>query len=210
MIARITLMILIRLIKKPNLGAFMKRITLLSLVTLLSATVQAAPETYTIDGNHTLPQFSYSHFGYSTQLSRFDKTSGKIIIDRKAKSGSVEVTIDTTSVNTGSTLFNEHIQGEDFLDTAKYPTATFISNKLKFKGDTLVAVDGTLTLKGISKPVMLKVTSFQCMLHPILKKDACGANATTVVKRTEFNMGKYAPNVGDEVTITLPVEATKD
>lgn len=188
----------------------MKRMTMLPLIVLFSTATLAAPETYTIDENHTLPRFSYSHFGYSTQLSRFDKTSGKIIIDRQAKSGSVEVTIDTTSVNTGSTLFNEHIQGEDFLDTAKYPTATFISNKFKFKHDKLVSVDGNLTLKGISKPVTLNVTSFHCMPHPILKKDACGANATTVIKRTEFNMGKYAPNVSDEVTLTIPVEATKD
>ena len=187
----------------------MKRITLLSLIAAFSTGALAAPETYTIDGTHTLPRFSYSHFGYSTQLSRFDKTSGKIVLDRQAKTGSVEVTIDTTSVDTGYPLFNEHIQGEDFLDTAKYPTATFISNKLKFEGESLVAVDGTLTLKGISKPVTLTVTSFQCMPHPILKKDACGANATTVVKRTDFNMGKYAPNVGDDVTLTIPVEAVK-
>jgi polyisoprenoid-binding protein YceI len=188
----------------------MKRLTLLSLVATFSTAVLAAPETYIIDGTHTLPRFSYSHFGYSTQLSRFDKTSGKIVLDRQAKSGSVDVTVDTTSVNTGSSLFNEHIQGVDFLDTAKYPTATFISDKLNFTGEQLASVDGTLTLKGISKPVTLTVTSFQCMPHPMLKKDACGATATTVVKRTEFNMGKYAPNVGDEVTITIPVEAVKE
>ena len=188
----------------------MKRITLLILIAAFSTTALAAPETYTIDGTHTLPRFSYSHFGYSTQLSRFDKTSGKIVLDRQAKTGSVEVTIDTTSVDTGYPLFNEHIQGEDFLHTAKYPKATFISNKLTFEGENLVAVDGTLTLKGISKPVTLTVTSFQCMPHPMLKKDACGANATTVVKRTDFNMGKYAPNVGDDVTLTIPVEAVKE
>lgn len=188
----------------------MKRITLLSLIAAFSSTTLAAPETYVIDGPHTLPRFSYSHLGYSTQLSRFDKTSGKIVLDRQAKTGSVEVTIDTTSVNTGYPLFNEHIQGEDFLHTAKYPKATFISNKLTFEGENLVAVDGTLTLKGISKPVTLTVTSFQCMPHPMLKKDACGANAGTVVKRTDFNMGKYAPNVGDDVTITIPVEAVKE
>jgi polyisoprenoid-binding protein YceI len=188
----------------------MKRISLLSLIAACSSTALAVPETYIIDGTHTLPRFSYSHFGYSTQLSRFDKTSGKIVLDRQAKTGSVEVTIDTLSVNTGYPLFNEHIQGEDFLHTAKYPTATFTSNKLTFEGENLVAVDGTLTLKGISKPLTLTVTSFQCMPHPILKKDACGANATTVVKRTDFNMGKYAPNVGDDVTITIPVEAVKE
>lgn len=188
----------------------MKYLALLSLATTFSSLAMAAPETYLLDSNHTLPRFSYSHFGYSTQLSRFDKASGKIVIDRQAKTGSVEVSVDTTSVNTGSTLFNKHIQGKDFLDTAQYPTATFKSSQLKFEDDKLVSVDGVITLKGIAKPITLTVTSFQCMPHPILKKDACGANATTVIKRTDFNMGKYAPNVGDEVTVTLPVEATKE
>jgi polyisoprenoid-binding protein YceI len=85
-----------------------------------------------------------------------------------------------------------------------------INSSIFFEGEILVAVDGALTLKGISKPVTLTVTSFQCMPYPILKKDACGANATTVVKRTDFTMGKYAPDVGDDVTITIPVEADKE
>jgi polyisoprenoid-binding protein YceI len=188
----------------------MKRIALLTLATAISSTALAAPETYIIDGPHTYPRFSYSHFGFSTQLSRFDKTTGKIVIDRVAKVGTVNVNIDTTSVDTGYPLFNEHIQGADFLDTAKYPTATFISSKVNFEGDKVTSVDGTLTLKDVSKPVTLTLTSFQCMPHPMLKKDACGANATTVVKRTDFNMGKYAPNVGDDVTITISVEAAKE
>ena len=186
----------------------MKRITLLILAAL-STPALAAPETYIIDGAHTYPRFSYSHFGFSTQLSRFDKTSGNIVIDRAAKTGAVNVTIDTASVDTGSTVFNEHIQGVDFLDTAQYPTATFISNKVNFDGEKIVSVDGALTLKGITQPVTLNLTSFQCMQHPMLKKDACGANATAVVKRTDFNMGKYAPNVGDEVTLSIAVEAAK-
>lgn len=179
--------------------------------TVLGATpALAAPETYVIDGTHTYPRFSYNHFGFSTQLSRFDKTSGKIVVDRAAKTGSVDVTIDTKSVDTGYPVFNEHIQGEDFLDTAKYPTITFKSSKLNFEGDKVVSVDGTLTVKGVSKPVTLQVTSSTFASHPMLKKDALGANATTTVKRTEFNAGKYAPYVGDEVTITLAVEAIKE
>lgn len=188
----------------------MKPSLLLPIAALFSTTVLASQETFVIDGTHTLPRFSYSHFGYSTQVSRFDKTTGKIMLDRQAQTGSVDVTVETASVNTGSTLFNEHIQGADFLDTARYPTMTFRSNRLKFDGDRLTSVEGTLTLKGISKPVTLTVSSFQCMPHPILKKDACGANATTVLKRTDFNMGKYAPHVGDEVTVTIPVEAVKE
>ena len=129
----------------------------------------AAPETYVIDNTHTFPRFEYSHFGYSTQVSRFDKTSGKIVLDRAAKSGSVDVVIDATSVNTGFPVFNSHLQGE-----------------------------------------RLEVTSFHCMPHPMLKKDACGANAVTKIKRSEFNAGKYAPYVGDEVTLSIPVEAVKE
>lgn len=188
----------------------MNRFPLLILVTAISTPSLAAPETYVVDNSHTYPRFSYSHFGFSTQLSRFDKTSGNIVIDREAKVGAVNVSIATTSVDTGYPLFNEHIQGADFLDTAKYPVATFTSSKVNFDGEKIASVDGVLTLKGISNPVTLSVASFQCMPHPILKKDACGANASAVIKRTDFNMGKYAPNVGDEVTLSIAVEAVKE
>jgi polyisoprenoid-binding protein YceI len=187
----------------------MKRIIALTLAASLSSFAYAATETYEIEGNHTKPRFEYNHFGYSTQLSRFDTASGTIKIDRAAKTVSVDVVIDAKSVDTGYPLFNGHIQGEDFLDTNKYPMITFKSSKSKFDGDKLVAVEGNLTIKGITKPVTLTVTSFLCMPHPIMKKDACGANATTVVKRTDFNMGKYAPHVSDEVTLTIPVESIK-
>ena len=183
--------------------------TAFSLLTLAAASAQAAPETYVTDGTHTFPRFSYSHFGYSTQLSRFDKASGKVILDKAAKTASVDIVIDTTSVNTGYATFNEHIQGEDFLDTAKYPTATFKSTKVVFEGDKPVSIDGNLTLKGVTKPVTLTVTSFQAMPHPMVKKDAIGANAYTVVKRSEFNAGKYAPHVGDDVRIDIAIEAIK-
>jgi polyisoprenoid-binding protein YceI len=154
--------------------------------------------------------FSYNHLGYSTPLSRFNKTTGKIILDREAKRGEVDIVIDTQSVDTGYGTFDEHIQGEDFLDTAKYPTATFKSNRVVFEGDKPVAVHGTLTLKGVTQPVTLTVTSFQAMPHPMLKKDAIGANAHTVVKRSEFNAGKYAPHVSDEVRIDIAVEVIKE
>lgn len=188
----------------------MKKLTFLALLTLASNSAFAAAETYTIDSMHTYPRFSYSHLGFSTQLSRFNKTSGTIVLDREAKTASVTVTIDTLSVDTGNALFNEHIQGADFFDTAQYPTAQFISNKVNFASDKITSIEGTLTLKGISKPVSLTVTSFQCMPHPMLKKDACGANATTVIKRSDFNMAKYVPQVGDEVTISIAVEAIKE
>lgn len=176
----------------------------------ISMAAAAAPETYIIDTTHTAPRFEYSHFGYSNQVSRFDNTSGKIVLDRVAKTGSVDVVIDAKSVNTGYATFNGHIQGEDFFDTAKFPTITYKSTKLNFAGDKLASVDGNLTIKGITKPVTLTVTSFQCMPHPMLKKDACGANAVAKIKRSEFNAGKYAPYVGDDVTLTFAVESVKE
>src|SRR3546814_3657598 len=104
-----------------------------------------------------------------------------------------------TSIDTGFEMFDGHIQGADFLDTAKFPTATFKSTKVIFEGDKPVSIEGNLTIKGITKPVTLTVTSFFNGPHPMLKKDSIGANATTVIKRSEFNAGKFAPGVGDDV-----------
>lgn len=191
----------------------MKQLKRLALVSILAATVSApamaAPETFDIDGSHTFARFAYSHFGYSKQESRFNKTSGTIKLDRAAKSGVVDVTIDAKSVDTGFEMFNGHIQGEDFFHTEKYPTIAFKSTKLNFSGDKLASVDGNLTIKGVTKPVKLEVTSFHCMEHPMLKKEACGANASAVVKRSDFGAGKFAPHVGDEVTLEIAVEAVK-
>jgi polyisoprenoid-binding protein YceI len=170
----------------------------------------AAPETYIVDGTHTAPRFSYDHLGFSTQLSRFTKTTGKVVFDKQAKSGSVDIVIDMKSVDSGVAVFNEHLQGADFLDTARFPTATFKSTKVTFIGDKPSAVEGNLTIKGVTKPVTLALSSFQAIPHPMLKKDAIGANASTVIKRSEFGAGKYAPTVGDDVRIDIAIEAIKE
>jgi len=189
----------------------MKSFKQLSLATALFAALAgsaiAAPVTYGVDSTHTFPRFSYSHFGYSTQLSSFKNTSGKVVFDAEAKTGSVDISIDMKSVNTGFDDFNGHIQGEDFLDTAKFPTATFKSTKVVFEGDKPKSIEGNLTIKGVTKPVTLTVTSFQAMPHPMMKKPALGANAFTTIKRSEFGAGKYAPYVGDEVRIDIAIEA---
>ena len=184
-----------------------KRIAAALAFTGALASAVAAPVTYGVDGTHTFPRFSYSHFGYSTQLSSFSKTTGKVVFDAEAKKGSVDIAIDMKSVNTGFADFNEHIQGEDFLDTAKFPQATFKSTKVIFEGDKPQLIEGQLTIKGVTKPVTLTVTSFQAMPHPMMKKPALGANAFTVIKRSEFNAGKFAPYVGDDVRIDIAIEA---
>jgi polyisoprenoid-binding protein YceI len=191
------------------MNKFTRFAAVIALATGFTAPALAAPETYVIDPTHTFARFSYSHFGLSTQLSKFDKTSGTVVLDKAAKTASVDIVIDTKSVDTGYATFNEHIQAPDFLDTAQFPTATFKSTKVDFAGDKPTAIHGNLTIKGITKPVTLKVTHFVNMPHPMLKKDAIGADASTVIKRSDFNAGKYAPNVGDEVTISVALEAVK-
>lgn len=185
-------------------------IALSATAALFASPAFAAPETFVIDGTHTFPRFSYNHFGYSKQLSRFNKTTGTVTFDKVARTGAVDVTIDMKSVDTGVALFDEHIQGEDFLDTGKFPTATFKSTRVVFDGDKPASVDGDLTIKGITLPVTLTVSSFHAMPHPMVKKDAIGANASTVIKRSAFNAGKHAPYVSDEVTLEIALEAIKE
>ncbi|HMW17355.1 MAG TPA: YceI family protein [Accumulibacter sp.] len=189
----------------------MKKIAFTSLaaLALCNTAAFAEPVTYVIEPTHSYPRFEYNHLGFSTQVQRFNKTSGTIVLDRAARNASVDITIDAKSVDTGYSLFNEHLQGEDFLDTARYPTITYRSTAVKFEGDKPVSIDGNLTIKGVTKPVTLTITGFQQMAHPMLKKDTIGANAVTKIKRSEFNAGKHAPYVSDELTLTLAVEALK-
>jgi len=187
--------------------SFKKLGAAIALSTLAIGSVMAAPVTYAVDSSHTFPRFSYSHMGYSTQLSSFTNTSGTVVFDAIAKTGSVDIVIDMTTVNTGSVDFNGHIQGDGFLDTAKFPKATFKSTKVVFDGDKPASVEGQLTIKGVTKAVTLTVTSFQALPHPMMKVPVLGANAFTNIKRTEFGAGKYAPFVGDDVRIDIAIEA---
>ncbi len=185
----------------------MKRTAPFAALVAASFAVQAAPVTYTIDGSHTFPSFGYNHLGFSNQSHRFNKTTGTITLDRAGRTGAIDVSIDARSVDTGSALFNEHIQGADYFDTARHPVIVFKSAQMKFEGDQPVAASGDLTIKGVTKPVTLSITHFKCQPHPMLKVEACGANAVATVRRSDFNMGKYAPYISDDVTLSLAVEA---
>jgi polyisoprenoid-binding protein YceI len=172
----------------------------------LATAALAAPTTYSSEPNHTFVRFSYNHMGFSTQESRFNSTSGTVTYDPAAKTASIDMVINTKSVDTGSDLFNGHIQGPDYLDTAEFSTATFKSTSVKFNGDTPVSIEGNLTVKGVTKPVTLKVTSFKHGTN-MMKKDAIGADATATIKRSDFNMSKAVPMVGDDVTLEIAIEA---
>ncbi len=188
----------------------LKKIFATGLLASLSSMALAAPETYTVDSAHTFERFSYNHLGFSTQLSRFDRTTGSIVLDRAARTASVDIQIDTTSVDTGNALFNEHIQGADFLDTAHYPQATFKSTRVHFKNGQPTRIDGQLTLKGITRPVTLTLTHFHEARHPMQDKPAIGADATAIIRRSDFGAGKYAPAVSDEVSLSIALEAVKN
>ncbi|MCK9510314.1 MAG: YceI family protein [Pigmentiphaga sp.] len=174
---------------------------------VFAATAMAAPQTYTLDSSHSFPRFSYDHMGMSKQILSFKNTTGTIVLDQEAKEAQVDVTIDMTSVNTGFEAFDGHIQGADFFDTATFPTATFKSTKVNFEDGQPASIEGNLTIKGITKPLTLTVTSFFNGPHPMLQKDAIGANATGKILRSEFNAGQFAPVIGDEVTLDIAVEA---
>lgn len=182
----------------------------LALITAASLPARAEPQTYLVDEAHTYPRFEYSHFGYSTQSGRFDRTSGRIVLDHAALTGSVDITIDATSIDTGNAKLDEQLQGEDFFDTRHFPTIVFKSTVVRYLGDKVSAVDGSLTVKGITRPLTLKVISFKCMPHPLTRKEACGADAAATIRRTEFNAGKYAPLVGDDVNLVIAVEAVRE
>lgn len=169
-----------------------------------------AADTYIVDSRHTFPSFEVSHLGFSIQRGRFDKTVGKITLDPAARTGSIDVTIDASSISTGLPELEKHLRGDEFFDSAKYPALSYTSAKLRFDGDRVVGADGELTMHGITRPVSLALDHFRCAPNPMTKKPTCGANATTTIKRSDFGISKYVPAVGDEVKIAIQVEAIKE
>jgi polyisoprenoid-binding protein YceI len=175
----------------------------------LSAPALAA-ESYTIDPRHTHPSYEISHFGWSTQRGRFDNVTGKIVLDRAAKTGTVDATIDVASVSTGVARLDEHLKNEDFFHVAVHPTMTFKSTKLVFSGDKPVAAEGEFTMLGVTRPLTLTIHSFHCAPNPFAKRETCGADAVATIKRSEFGMNMLLPGLGDEVKLLINVEAFKD
>ncbi|MGQ9862047.1 MAG: YceI family protein [Thiobacillaceae bacterium] len=174
------------------------------------AIATVAADTYTIDSRHTFPVFEVNHLGFSTQRGRFNKTTGTVTLDTAARQGSVEVVIDTASIDMGLEDWDKHMKSEDFFNVEQHPSMTFKSDRFVFKKGKPVEVHGTLMLLGMARPVKLSVHHFHCGVHPINKKEVCGADLTTLIKRSDFGMTKFLPAVGDEIFIRIPVEAFKD
>lgn len=169
-----------------------------------------AADTYSVDANHTHATFSFQHLGLSTFDGKIPAQGGTIVLDRAQKTGSVEVTFNLEAIATGVPKFDGHLRSEDFFEVTKFPNATFKSSKVTFQGDKPATIAGNLTIKDVTKPVTLKVTSFNCVdAHPMAKVPACGANATATIKRSEFGLAYAAGAVPDEVELVLEVEALR-
>ena len=185
---------------------------LLAIATLVTLALPAAAEveTYTIDPNHTFPAFEIGHFGYSIQRGRFNKTAGKATLDPSAHAGSVDIVIDAASIDTGHPKLQEELRKPDWFDVAQFPTLTFKGSQFTFDGDNVKSVTGELTMHGVTRPVTLNATQWRCAPHPYLKRKVCGGDFVATIKRSEFGMKKFLPNLADDVTLRINFEAIKD
>lgn len=194
-----------------------KKLAIALVAAALPLSLSAAPDSYTIDPYHSYVNFEVDHIGVSRLRGRFDKTAGKFTLDQAAKTGSLDVTVQTASVNTGDNdkgsrprSRDEHLRTPDFFNVAEFPTMTFKSTKVLFKGDSVGSIEGELTLLGVTKPVTLNIERWRCMPHPQSKRDMCGGNATGVVKRSDFGMKFGIPGAGDELALFIGVEGYKE
>lgn len=177
---------------------------------LLASTVSAQAASYAIDPTHTYVTFEIGHFGTSTNRGRFDKKEGSVELDRAAKTGKVEIVVDTSSISTGFAMFNKHLQSPELFDVEKFPTMKFAADKFVFNGDKVAEVTGTLTLLGKTNPLTLKATNFNCYENPMLKREVCGGDFEGTLDRTQYGMN-YGIDWGfpKNVHLVVQVEAVK-
>ena len=177
----------------------------------LAAAATAAPVTYNVDPDHTHPSFEVDHFGgLSVWRGIFKKTSGKVTLDPAAKDGTVDITVDASSIDLAHDKLNEHVTGPEIRDVAKFPTATYKGTLGGFSNGAPTTVTGNLTLHGVTKPVALKVNSFKCIQHPMLKKEVCGADASGTFSRADFGVN-FGQQYGfkQDVVLHIQVEGVK-
>jgi polyisoprenoid-binding protein YceI len=188
----------------------MIRIVLASMAALVGASAFAAPVTYMIDPSHTYPSFEADHMGgLSVWRGKFNATSGKVVYDKDAKSGSLDVTVDMSSINFGMPKLDEHAKSAELFDVAKFPTAKFTGKFTKFNGASPMEAEGTLTFHGVTKPLTLVINTFKCIQSPLTHKEVCGADASSTFNRADFgvNFGdKYGFN--QEVKLQIQVEGS--
>jgi polyisoprenoid-binding protein YceI len=184
----------------------MNRIVLASLAALGCATAFAAPVTYVLDPKHTYPSFAVDHMGgLSVWRGKFTDTSGKVVLDKDAKTGTLEITVNTSSADLGNAKLDEHVKSAEILDTAKYPTATFSGQFTQWNGSSPTEAQGTFTLHGVSKPLTLKIDSFLCKPNPMTKKEVCGADASATFNRSDYGV-TFGDAYGFKMWVKLEIQ----
>jgi polyisoprenoid-binding protein YceI len=148
--------------------------------------------------------------GFSTQRGRFNTSSGSITLDRAAHTLSADIRIDAASIDTGLAALEEHLRGPDFFNVEMFPELRFVGATAKFDGDRPVVLNGELTLLGVSRPVLLLLNNFKCGPHPKTQKEHCGADASAVIKRSDFGMNYALPAIADSVRLLIQVEAVRN
>jgi len=178
---------------------------------LIAGTAIAAPATYQADPAHTYPSFEADHMGgMSVWRGKFDSSSGTVVLDAEKSTGTVDITVDTSSINFGNPKLDEHAKGPDLFDVAKFPNATYKGTLEGFKNGAPTEVKGNLTLHGVTKPVTLKINSFMCKPNPMSKKETCGADAEGTLNREDFGI-TFGKNFGFkmDVKLRIQIEAVK-
>ncbi|MFG6412534.1 YceI family protein [Roseateles sp. DC23W] len=187
----------------------MKNALLLTALIAAAGAAQAQSATYAIDPTHTQVFFEAKHFGTSTNRGRFDKSTGTVTLDKAAKTGKVELTIEMASISTGIGPFDGHLKSKDFFNVEQHPTATFVGDKFTFNGDKVTSVAGTLTLLGKANPVTLTASGFNCYENPRLKREVCGGDFETTIQRSQWGMAYGLPGIPDNVRLLIQAEAIK-
>jgi polyisoprenoid-binding protein YceI len=191
-----------------RLGVSVTALIVSVLCGLYTQPAQAQALEYIIDPGHTFPGFEVQHLGISTQRGRFNKTEGKVTLDVKGRQGSIDIIIDTTTIDTGNGVLDRMLKSSTWFNIEKHPKITFKSSKLEFDGEKPVAAFGDLTLLGVTKPVTLKLDKFGCTVFMAVRH-ICGADASTTIKRTDFGMDSYLRFVAEDVKLVIQVEAVR-
>ena len=186
----------------------MKRLVLAAAFALASLSAFAAPVTYKLDPNHTMVLATWSHFGFSNPVANFGQVDGTLVYDAdNVGASSVQVTLPLAGLNSFVPKFDEHLRSADFFDAAKYPDVTFKSTKVEAAGEGKLKVTGDLTIKDKTRPVVLDVRLNKAAEHPMSKQATIGFDATATLKRSDFGVDMFSPNVSDEVTLRITTEA---
>ncbi|MFA5940913.1 MAG: YceI family protein [Sinimarinibacterium sp.] len=184
---------------------FARRLTIAALLAAGTAPAWAAADRYVLDPTHTYPSIEFPHMGISVWRGKFNRTQGEVALDREARQGTVDIVVDTASIDFGLDPMDEKARSDEWFDVTRYPTAAY-KGTIRFDGDTPAAIDGEISFRGITKPLRLAINSFNCVPHPLTKKEVCGADAQGELNWSEWGMAYSEYGKGDAGRLTLRIQ----